>query len=83
MSSTVDAKKLQADESTNKKTDNNKYFLIFDTHYILTRTLNNHKNSLSFCLNLIDIRANVTIYMYSGKSGYRLGFLFCSLYKDV
>ena len=25
MSSTVDAKKLQADESTNKKIDNNKY----------------------------------------------------------
>ena len=34
MSSTVDAKKLQADESTNKKTDNNKYeneWLFYDT----------------------------------------------------
>ena len=27
MSSTVDAKKLQADESTNKKTDNTEYIL--------------------------------------------------------
>ena len=28
MSSTVDAKKLQADESTNKKTDNTYYFFL-------------------------------------------------------
>ena len=35
MSSTVDAKKLQADESTNKKTDNSKYTLrLFPIRYL-------------------------------------------------
>ena len=50
MSSTVDAKKLQADESTNKKTDNrqNTYIVlpitkVKDTQWYYAQLYNHHK----------------------------------------